>query len=70
MFEIILAVILVVTMGRIASADDESPWIWSSVALVLTLACVALIPIGYFRILVAGLVTFGAMITFKVIRDR
>ncbi len=70
MIELILAAVLVGTMAKIASVDGESRWIWGGVALVLTIVCIALIPIGFFRLLVAGAVTFGAMITAKVIRDR
>jgi hypothetical protein len=66
MFEIPLGILMVVTVARIAYADGESAVIWGAVALVLGFLCLRYIPIAYARILVAGVLTIGAMTAYKI----
>ena len=66
MLELILAVILVVTMSRIADADGQSPLLWGMVALAVSFLCYFFIPLPFGRMLLAGVITFVAMTAYKM----
>ena len=65
MIELILAIILIVTMARVAVADNQSGALWGCACLVITFLCFA-IPIPFARVLIAGILTWVAMITYKI----
>ncbi len=65
MLEFILAIILIVTMARVAVADSQSGVLWGCACLVITFLCFA-IPIPFARVLVAGVLTWVAMIAYKI----
>ena len=70
MFELILIAMMVVAIIKIASTDDQSPFVWGGVALLLGIACCMFVPFPFFRVLLAGLLTFGAMIGYKVMANK
>ena len=67
MIEIVLGIALCVVMGKIASADNQSPWVWGIVTFVLCAASL-LIPLPFLRIGIAGAATFIGMIVYKSVR--
>ena len=66
MFEIILAAPMVGTMAKIADADNQSPWLWGGVAILATIAAIALFPIPYLRVVLSFIGTIVAMIVYKM----
>ena len=70
MFELILIAIMVGAIVKIASADDQSPLAWGGVALLLGIACCMIVPFPFIRVLLAGMLTFGAMIGYKVMANK
>ena len=70
MVELGLVIILIVTIVKIAIADDKSPFIWGLVALGVCVLCVNLIHFPYARILLAGFLTFGAMFGYNVVAHK
>jgi hypothetical protein len=69
MLELIVGVLAIVAMGKIASADNQSPIIWGSVTLLLVIGCM-FIPMPFLRVGVAFVLAFVAMIGFKVATNR
>lgn len=69
LFELILAIALIVAMVRIADVENMSPWLWGAVAFLILLGS-GIIPIPYFRILVAGILSYGAMLTYKIVANK
>ncbi len=65
MIELVLAVIMIVAMAKIASADDLSPILWGVVAFVFCFLCM-FIPFPFARILIAAVLTFAAMTVYKM----
>ena len=68
--ELVVAILAIVAMAKIASADDQSPIIWGSVTLLLLGACIALIPLPFIRVGIAAVAAFVAMIGYKVVANR
>jgi len=66
MFEIILGIVICVFMAKIASADEHSPMIWFGVTFILCVGAV-FIPLPYLRFLIAGVVSFGLMLGYKML---
>ncbi len=60
----------VVAMVRIASADDQSTVIWGSVTLALCVASVVFVPIPFARVGFAFVLSFVAMIVYKMAANR
>ena len=65
MFELVLALGVCVLMAKIASADDQSAIIWFCVTFAFCVAA-TLIPLPFLRFMIAGLVSFAAMIGYKM----
>jgi hypothetical protein len=65
MFELIVAILLIVAMLKIANADNQSPVLWGGVTFLVAAACIALIPLPFIRLGIAGVVVFLAMIGYK-----
>jgi len=65
-FEIALGIALCVAMGKLASADGRNGVLWGLITFVLCAASL-LIPIPFFRMIIAAVVVFIAMIAAKVI---
>ena len=70
MVEPSLAFIMVVAIARIARADDKSPIIWAVIAIVFSLLCMNYIHFPYARILLAGFLSFGAMIAYNYLAKK
>jgi hypothetical protein len=70
MVEISLVIMLIVGMGKIARADDKSPTLWGAIALGITLLCAHFVHFLYARVLLAGILSFGAMWASNVIADK
>jgi hypothetical protein len=70
MLELILAVMAIVAVVKIASADGQSGLLWGSVMFVLLVACIALIPLPMLRIGIAGVLAFIAMFAYKVVANK
>ncbi len=70
MLEIIAAIAAIVVIVKLASNDGLSPWLWGGIMLLLAFASIVLIPLPYLRILIAGIVTFCAMIGYKVAYNK
>jgi hypothetical protein len=68
--ELILGIVLCFAMAKIASADDQSGILWGVLTFVILLGCGMLIPWPFVRVLIAGAVTFVAMIAWKAVADR
>lgn len=58
------------TMYMIAEADDESGFLWGAVTFLLVMLSVALIPVAFFRVFGAGVLSFLLLFAFKAIRNR
>jgi hypothetical protein len=67
--ELIVGVMAVVAMGKIASADNQSPILWGSVTLLFVIGCM-FIPMPFLRVGLAFILAFVAMIGFKVMASR
>ena len=63
--EPVLFIVVIVLMVRIASADDQSPWLWGAVAFAVCFLAF-FIPLPYFRVLLAAGVTYGLMLGYKI----
>ena len=71
MFELIMGVLAVVAVAKVASADDQSPVLWGAVMLLLGIGSIVLLPsLPFLRIGLAFVLTFVAMIGYKVYADR
>jgi hypothetical protein len=70
MFEIIVSILAVVAIVKIASADDQSPWLWGSVTFGLCILCIMFIPLPFLRVGAAFVLAFVGMIAYKVVSDR
>ena len=70
MLELIVGILAVIAMVKIASADDQSPWIWGAITFALFIACVFLIPLPFLRVGIAFGLAFIGMITYKVAANR
>ena len=70
LLEIIIVIAMIVLMARIASADDQSPWLWGGLTFALCAAAIVLIPLPIIRLAIVGGVVFIAMIVYKVMKDR
>jgi hypothetical protein len=70
MIEIFVSIMAVVAMVKIASADDQSPWLWGAATVALCVACIQLIPMPFLRIGIAFGLAFIGMIAYKVAADR
>ena len=68
--ELIIAVFAVVGMARIASADDQSPWVWGSVTVAIIVLSTMFLHWQFIRIIIAFAVAFGLMFAYKVAADR
>ncbi len=66
MFEILLAIAAIVTIARIASADDQSPILWGAAAFFLIGLCIVFVPLAYGRVLLGGILTFVGMTAYKM----
>ena len=69
MLELILAVVMVVTMGKIADVDGQSPVLWGGAAIGALFVCF-FIPLPYARVLIAAALTGAAMVVYKVARNK
>ncbi len=65
MLELILLVVLVLTMGKIADAENRSPLVWGGLTLVAGIGSLFLVPLPFGRMLIAGAVVFAGMIVAK-----
>ena len=70
MLEILIVIAMIVLMAKIASADDQSPWLWGGLTFALSAAAIVLIPLPIIRLAIVGVVVFIAMIVYKVMKDR
>ena len=70
MLEILIVIAMIVLMAKIASADDQSPWLWGGLTFALSVAALVLIPLPIIRLAIVGVVVFIAMIVYKVMKDR
>ena len=69
MLELFVAVMAVVAVCKIASADDQSPVIWGALTLVLVFGSF-FIPMPFLRVGLAFVVAIVAMIGYKVVANR
>lgn len=69
MFEYILLIGICVVMAKIASADDQSGMTWFFVTFFLCMGSL-LIPLPFIRLLIAGVLSFAAMIGYKMYAAR
>lgn len=69
MLELFIAVMAIVAMCRIASADDQSPIIWGAVTFLLVFGSF-FIPMPFLRIGLAFVLALVAMIGYKLATDR
>lgn len=65
MLEIIVAIMLIVLIVKVADRDGQSTLLWGAVTFVAAAACIALIPLPFLRLGIAGLIVFAAMIGYK-----
>jgi len=68
MLELFLAVVMVVTMIKIADADGQSAILWGSAAFVISVLCFMFIPFLFIRVLIAAVLTFAAMTAYKMVK--
>ena len=68
MLEIALYAVVCLLMGRLASQERMSVPLWS---LLTVGVCVAslLIPLVFLRVLIAAVVSFAVMFTYKLVRN-
>ncbi len=62
MFELILVVAACIGMSRVAEEDQKSGFMWGGITLILCIVSMALIPLPFLRILLAGVATFILMV--------
>jgi hypothetical protein len=68
MLELIVLVGVCVAIGKIASADNKSGFLWGMVALGICILSMA-IPLPFVRLLIAGVVTFVLMTVVNMVRS-
>ena len=69
MFEIILAVVMIIAIVKMASTENLSPVLWGALAFGMTIVCLA-IPFAFARILIAGVICFAWMTVYKIIARK
>jgi hypothetical protein len=69
MIEIVMAIAVVVAMVKIADMENQSPFLWGAVAIGFLVLCFA-IPVPMLRVVVAGLLSYGAMFVYKVVANK
>jgi hypothetical protein len=67
--ELVMAVAVVVAMVKIADMENQSSFIWGAVAVAALVLCFAL-PLPFFRVLVAGVISYAAMFVYKVVANK
>lgn len=70
MLEILLAAAVIAGMYKIADADDQKPWLWAGVTLLLCIVSILFVPLPFLRLLIAGVVAFVLMIGYKVVTKQ
>jgi len=70
MFELILLVVVVIGMGKIAASEGQSGIIWGAMTMLVGIACLALVPLPFLRVLGAGIATFAAYVGYKVVAKK
>jgi hypothetical protein len=70
MLELVLLAAVVGAVVKVALADDQSPFVWGGVAALLGIACCMFVPLPWIRVLLAGLLTYGAMIGYKLMANK
>lgn len=70
MLELLLGIGASVMMGKIASADDESPVLWGGVTAMLCFVGIYLSFTPFLRMIGAAILAFVILMVFKMIRDR
>lgn len=70
MFELALALGTVAVISMVASADDQSAFLWGAITFVVCAAALFLIPLPFLRIFIAGIVSFGLMFGYKIYAER
>jgi hypothetical protein len=61
MFELLLAGAATYGMAKVAEEDDKSGLMWGGVTLLLCVIAMALIPLPFLRVLIAGVAAFIIM---------
>ena len=69
MIEIIVGIGVCVVMGKIASHDGQSAWLWGLVTFALCAACL-LIPLPFLRFGIAGILSFVGMIAYNMLARK
>lgn len=66
MLEIILGIVGIGFIAKVANEDEKlSPVICGALALVAIVACMALVPIPFLRVLAGVIVAFAIMMAYK-----
>jgi hypothetical protein len=69
MFEVGLVVMTCLAMGKVADADGRSALVWALITLGFCLASIV-IPLPFLRILIAGMLSFIALMVVKARAGR
>ena len=67
MYELFVAIGVVVVMTRVAAFESFSTWLWGGVTVLLEIGAIALVPLPFFRVFIAGGVAFAAMFVYKLV---
>ena len=59
---------MIVTIGKIASADGQSAVLWPVVSILFVVVCIMFIPMAFLRVLIAGILTFVALTVYKMVK--
>ena len=69
MIEILVGIVVIGSMIKIASNDNESAALWGTVTALLAVVSVFTIPMPIVRVFFAGLASFILLIVYKVHRS-
>lgn len=61
---------LTFVMARLAEEDGLSPLMWAVITLGLAIGALFILPWGFARVLIAGVVSFLLMIFYKMASER
>ena len=70
MLELIVLAAMVVLMVKIADFEDESKLLWGFITFALCGGSLLVIPLPFFRIVIAGVVTFVIFMVYRIVAKR
>jgi hypothetical protein len=70
MIELLIIIALIVGISRMAEADNMSGVKWGAITMLACIVAVAIIPLPFIRVLIAGVGVFAGMVAVKGAASR